>query len=242
MHIHSLNWLQLERYLEHDDRIVLPLGSTEQHAYLSLGTDTLIAERIAVAAAEPLGVPVLPALPYGVTPSLAAFPGSPTLQPETYTRVLVELLDSLYGQGFRRFFLLNGHFGNSVAAGSVQAWPAGRPGARVLWHDWTAPPATAQLIREPEGSHASWIENFPWTRLPGVALPTEAKPLVRLDDPLGADPAFVRELAGDGSFGGPYQLPDEQTLRLFEQAVSDARQALAAAMLRTHCRMQGPVP
>ena len=31
--------MQLEAYLQRDDRIVLPLGSTEQHAYLSLGTD-----------------------------------------------------------------------------------------------------------------------------------------------------------------------------------------------------------
>ena len=38
--------MQLEAYLERDDRIVLPLGSTEQHAYLSLATDNLLAERV----------------------------------------------------------------------------------------------------------------------------------------------------------------------------------------------------
>jgi creatinine amidohydrolase len=53
--IHDLNWMQLEEYLGRDDRIVLPLGSTEQHAYLSLGTDNVLAERLAVDAAEPLG-------------------------------------------------------------------------------------------------------------------------------------------------------------------------------------------
>ena len=73
--IADLNWMQLERYLEHDDRIVLPLGSTEQHAYLSLATDAILAERVSVEAAEPLGVPVLPALAYGITPYFAAFPG-----------------------------------------------------------------------------------------------------------------------------------------------------------------------
>src|SRR6266705_49445 len=67
MRVHDLNWMQLEAYLENDDRIVLPLGSTEQHAYLSLGTDNILAERIAVEAAEPLGVPVLPVLAYGLT-------------------------------------------------------------------------------------------------------------------------------------------------------------------------------
>src|SRR5918912_46234 len=38
--------MQLEAYLERDDRIVLPLGSTEQHAYLSLGTDSILAQRV----------------------------------------------------------------------------------------------------------------------------------------------------------------------------------------------------
>jgi creatinine amidohydrolase/Fe(II)-dependent formamide hydrolase-like protein len=42
------NWLQVEEYLAHDDRVVLPVGSTEQHAHLSLATDSILAERVAV--------------------------------------------------------------------------------------------------------------------------------------------------------------------------------------------------
>src|SRR5437763_16298354 len=110
-----MNWMQVEEYLQRDDRIVLPLGSTEQHAYLSLATDSILAERVAVEAAEPLGIPVLPALPYGLTPRFAAYPGSPTLTPATYLAVVRELLDSLPGQGFRRFLLVNGHGGNTPA-------------------------------------------------------------------------------------------------------------------------------
>ncbi len=71
--------MQLEAYLRGDDRIVLPVGSTEQHAYLSLETDNILAERASVEAAEPLGVPVLPVLPYGVNGRVQAVPrsGSP---------------------------------------------------------------------------------------------------------------------------------------------------------------------
>lgn len=78
MRIANMNWMQVEQYLQHDDRCVLPLGSTEQHAYLSLATDVLLAERVAVDAAEPLGVPVFPAVPYGITPYFTAFPGTVT--------------------------------------------------------------------------------------------------------------------------------------------------------------------
>ena len=37
MRISNMHWQQVEAYLARDDRAVLPLGSTEQHAYLSLG-------------------------------------------------------------------------------------------------------------------------------------------------------------------------------------------------------------
>ena len=63
-----MNWQQIEAYLRKDDRAVLPLGSTEQHAQLSLSVDSILSERVAAEAAEPLGVPVFPVVAYGLTP------------------------------------------------------------------------------------------------------------------------------------------------------------------------------
>src|SRR5439155_13085752 len=34
MRIRDLNWMQLEEYLARDDRVVFPVGSTEQYAFL----------------------------------------------------------------------------------------------------------------------------------------------------------------------------------------------------------------
>src|SRR3982751_6967596 len=131
--------MQLEAYLRGDDRIVRPVGSTEQHAYLSLETDNILAERVSVEAAEPLGVPVLPVLPYGLTAMFAAaYPGSPTLRVETYAALLRELLDSLYGQGFRRFLIVNGHGGNTPAGPVAREWAAENPDAQKILHSWWA--------------------------------------------------------------------------------------------------------
>ncbi len=99
MRIYDRNWMQIEKYLDHDDRIVLPVGSTEQHGYLSLGTDAILAERVAVEAAEPLGIPVLPALPFGMSPYFTAYPGSMSLRMSTYIEVIRDLLDVIAGQG-----------------------------------------------------------------------------------------------------------------------------------------------
>ena len=86
MRVRDLNWFQLEEYLRGDDRIVLPLGSTEQHAYLSLETDNILAERVAAEAAEPLGIPVLPVLAYGLTPSFGACPARRRCAPAPSSR------------------------------------------------------------------------------------------------------------------------------------------------------------
>jgi creatinine amidohydrolase len=221
--------MQIEEYLERDDRIVLPLGSVEQHAYLSLGVDTILSERVSVEAAEPLGVPVLPALPYGLTPYFAAYPGSPTLQPATYAAVIHELLDSLAGQGFRRFLLVNGHGGNEAGREGAEAWQASSEDGEFLWHNWWNAPRTWEVVQsiDAEASHASWLENFPWTRLEGVAQPREAKPMVDVAGFRESDAADVRTLLGDGSFGGRYERPDEDVLRVWQAGVEEVREALA---------------
>jgi creatinine amidohydrolase len=227
MRVRDLNWMQLESYLERDDRIVLPLGSTEQHAYLSLETDNILAERVSVEAAEPLGVPVLPVLAYGITPLFAAYPGSPSLSAETYLRVVRELLDSLFAQGFRRVLLVNGHGGNMPGRQAASEWMAAHDRAQAIFHDWWIGPEAAALVREIEpAAHASWMENFPWTRLPDVELPAEPKPPLDMAALRARGPDGVRETLGDGSFGGTYQRPDEEVLRVWAAGVAEVRALL----------------
>jgi creatinine amidohydrolase len=52
MRIAEMNWMMVEEFLKREDRCVLPLGSTEQHAYLSLSVDSILAERLATEVAE----------------------------------------------------------------------------------------------------------------------------------------------------------------------------------------------
>jgi len=99
MRISEMNWMMVEEYLRRDDRAVLPLGCTEQHAYLSLSTDSILAERLAVEAAEASGVPVFPVLAYGITPYFRAFPGTITVRVKTYMLVVGDILDEWPSRG-----------------------------------------------------------------------------------------------------------------------------------------------
>jgi creatinine amidohydrolase len=221
--------MQVEAYLEHDDRIVLPLGSTEQHAYLSVGTDAILAERVSLEAAEPLGVLVAPALPYGLAPYFAAFPGSPSLRTTTYLALVGDLLDSLHGQGFRRFVLVNGHGGNMPVEGLATEWLAANETAQVVVHHWWRAPKVWAVVQsiDPDAAHANWLESFEWTRLAGSDPPTESKPMVDLSVLRAAGPSRVRELLGDGSYGGRYRRSAADEEAVWQAGVEEVRAVLA---------------
>jgi creatinine amidohydrolase len=93
---------------------VLPVGATEQHGpHLATGTDTLLAERVACAAAARTGDVVLPSLAYGCSLGhTAAWPGTLSLHPATMTAVVVEIGRWAHASGFRKLVIVNGHATN----------------------------------------------------------------------------------------------------------------------------------
>ena len=68
MRLRDMNWQAVAEYLTHDDQVVVPIGSTEQHRSLSTRTDSNLEPAVAVDAASALGFPVLPVLPLGSAP------------------------------------------------------------------------------------------------------------------------------------------------------------------------------
>ncbi len=228
MTIAAMNWTDVERRLGLDDRAILPLGSTEQHGFLSLSVDSILSERVATEAAQPLGVPVFPVVPYGITPYFLGYPGTVSLRVETYIALVRDILDGLHRQGFRRILIVNGHGGNAPAGAFAAEWMADRPATAVKFHNWWNAPKTFAKVQDidPVASHASWMENFPWTRLAGVVQPTEQKTMVDFDRMRVAGPEGVRRLLGDGNFGGLYERPDADMLAIWAVAVAETRALL----------------
>jgi creatinine amidohydrolase len=228
MQIGAMHWQQVDEYLTRDDRAVVPLGSTEQHAFLSLCTDNILAERVASEAAAPLGVPVFPVLAYGITPNFRAYPGTVSLRVSTYMAIIGDLLDGLYGQGFRRIVFVNGHGGNTPAQSLVDEWLGDRRDAQVRWHSWWNAPQTWAKVQQidPLASHASWMENFPWTRLAGVTMPDAQKPAVDVGTLRAYGPDAYRAGLGDGNFAGRYQRDDADMLALWETGVAETREVI----------------
>ena len=228
MRVSESNWQQIETYLKTDDRAVLPLGSTEQHAGLSLSVDSILSERVAADAAAPLSIPVFPVVAYGITPYFLSYPGTISIRQETYISLIRDILDGLRRQGFRRILIVNGHGGNQPAGSMAIEWMADNPDTAVKFHNWWNAPKTFAKVQEIDtvASHASWMENFPWTRLEGVKQPTQQKPMIDLARMRVMSPDAVKAYLGDGNFGGYYERPDEEMQAIWDVAVEETRALL----------------
>lgn len=229
MRIAEMNWMQVRDQAARDGRAVLPIGSTEQHAYLSLAVDSILAERVATEAAAPLGIPVYPVINYGLTPSFVEYPGTVTLRLATLIAVVSDILDGIARAGFDKITIVNGHGGNSPAHGAVLEWLDRHAGVQVKWHNWWNAPRTWAKVQaiDPVASHASWMENFPWTRLANIAMPRESKPMLAMDRFQPLDPKAKKAMLGDGNYGGLYQRPDEDMHAIWAVAVEETRAVMA---------------
>jgi creatinine amidohydrolase len=228
MLMEQMNWMQVEEYLEKDDRIVLVTGSTEEHGYVSLGTDTLCAWEMAKAACESEGVLLSPAIPYGPSQLLLGYPGTISITPETYMAYVRDVLESFDRHGFKRMLIVNGHGGNEVIRAVIEDFVKDRPDLTIKFRSWYMMPKTTKRMEELGGHefhHGSWLESFPWVNQP-VEVPDKVKPHIDLSDYYTMSAQEFRELAGDGVGGGTYR-KDEKTLReFFQLAVEEIAEIL----------------
>lgn len=224
MRFEDLNWFDVENYLKTDDRLMLVLGACEQHGYLSLLTDARVPLALADAASQATGVVVAPPLNFGSSPYFLAYPGTISLRLATLLDVAEDLVRSVYGSGFRRILVLNGHGGNDAVRGRLYELAGELPGLRLAWYAWWTAHSVGEVAQRHrlKPAHANWLEVFPFTRV--ADLPPGEKTLPVVPGLLGA--AEARSVYGDGVFGGPYEVDPNIMDELFGAALQDVLQLL----------------
>jgi creatinine amidohydrolase len=119
---------------------LLPLGACEQHGpHLPLATDQIIADGFAELLDEACGGQLLlmPSLPATCSEHHMAFPGTLTLDHETFANIVIQMVRSAARHGFRRFFLLNAHGGNISIGGVItDRLRTIEPRAEVVFGTW----------------------------------------------------------------------------------------------------------
>jgi creatinine amidohydrolase len=103
----------IAKYLKKNKRIILPIGSTEQHGPDGiLGIDHLTATGIAYLVSELSEIVCAPPINYGMAMHHLGFAGTVALRPTTYINLICDVLSSLKRHGFREVIIINGHGGN----------------------------------------------------------------------------------------------------------------------------------
>ena len=122
----DLCWPDIKQAIELNTIVILPVGSTEQHAFhLPICTDDYMAQKwaydSAVLAKEKYGVKVLvlPGVHVGNSKHHMGLPGTLTLSFETLKNVVFEIGDSVLTHGFKKLLILNVHGGNRFAVGAA---------------------------------------------------------------------------------------------------------------------------
>lgn len=219
MRLEECHWMDIEAYLQQDNRILLVFGACEQHGYLSLLTDVKIPMALADAASQQSGVLVAPPLNFGVSPYFLTYPGTVSLRVSTFLDVVEDVVRSLYGQGFRRFLALNGHGGNDPARARLTELANDLPDMQVGWYSWWSSHSVEAVAMQHglKSYHAGWIEAFPFVR--AGDLPEGQKTPPSYQGILNAEQ--TRQTFGDGVFGGPYQVESAIQDEVFAAALED---------------------
>ncbi len=225
MRYEELNWTDIETYLKTDNRLMVVIGATEEHGYLSLLSDVKIPLAMADAASRRSGVLVAPPLNFGASPYFLAYPGTISFRLSTLMDAVEDILRSVYRQGFRRILILNGHGGNVGVRARLDELSNELPNLQLNWYSWWKSHGVEAIALEHnlKPAHANWLESFPFTRVSETPREPKAPPYVPRAI-LNAEE--TRQIYGDGSFGGAYQVADEIMDEIFSVAVTDILEIL----------------
>ncbi len=107
--IEAMTWIQAEQALKEYQVVLIALGArTKEHGpHLLLKNDYVMAEYLKNRVADEVPVAVLPTLQYGYYPSFLEYPGSVSLQSETFKNLIMDICRSMNGYGVRKFYVLN---------------------------------------------------------------------------------------------------------------------------------------
>ena len=225
MHFADKNWMQIKKYLENDQRVILVLGACEQHGYLSLLTDVKIPEALAEAASQQSGVVIAPSLNFGCSPYFLDYPGTISLRQHTYLDLVEDILRSLYGSGFRRCLILNGHGGNIPVRPHLTELVNELTDLELRMYSWWTTNTVADIAEKYSlnSQHANWLEAFDFTIV--TEMPDTEKPLPGAAGEI-INKFTTREIHGDGSFGGLYQVDPVIMQEMFDACLADVLKLL----------------
>jgi len=151
-----MSWPEAKEYFAKNDIAILPVGSNEEHGPANpLGTDHLIAKKIAEETAKRTGVLCLQVIPFGVSSHHKQFWGTIFISAKTFKKYVKDTCSSLNYYGVRKIVVVNSHGGN-LAVLTELSRELREEGIFVSIFQWwpAAPKLLPELFTTEERRHA----------------------------------------------------------------------------------------
>ncbi len=152
-----INWMEFREWVPAKiDIVLLPLGTIEAHGVTANGTDIIAPVAMAKEIAPRVNAMIAPAIPYGFTGILDAYPGGFTVPEDVYRAYVRAVLFGLAKNKFKNIILLNGHGGGQTSILSGLTQEVGRETTtRILVVNWWSfcSDVTLEVYGE-DGGHA----------------------------------------------------------------------------------------
>lgn len=198
-----MTWEEVNAAVRARRMVLIPVAAIEQHGrHLPVDMDNLAVTTMCEAAAErrPDLLVAMPAIHYGFNEHNMDFPGTITVQMETFMNYCADVADSLARQGFTRILFVNGHGSNAGLLNYAARKVTNKHGGAVAcaassWWDFAR---EAYSVREsPIGgfAHACEMETSVY-----LAIKPELVQTDKIEDDYAPDrtPWIVHDMAGAG--------------------------------------------
>jgi creatinine amidohydrolase len=156
-----INWMEFKETVPSKiQTVLLPTGTLEPHGVINNGADNTAPFAMAKTISQRTNAMIAPTLPYGITGSMADYPGAFQITEAAYRPFVKQILEGLAKNGFKNIVILNGHGGGQTAVlQSVAAEVSAEKKVRTLVINWWsfASDETKEVFGE-DGGHAGWNE------------------------------------------------------------------------------------
>lgn len=214
MELTKLTWKEVEDYLKRKGEVLLPVGSVEEHGYhLPLSTDGDIAKAVCEELSRRTGILVAPLVWYGYSRSTRGYSGTVMVGKEELRSYLKSILEGFAESGFRRVFIVSGHFSNDHLLALEDAAREAK-GIEAMLLDFSE--IDFSDILESEPLHACEAE----TSLMLFLYPERVRMDMARDEEIAYEGDMLRKTES-GVFGRPSLATEEKGRLLFERIVSE---------------------
>lgn len=119
--LEDLTWPEAKEWFDREPVVVIPIGAaSKEHGHaLPLCTDYLLARKVMDRVLERVPVVAAPVVHFGYYPAFRHYPGSQHVSPDTFARLLDDIISGFHAQGVKNMVIYNTGYSTEATVTNV---------------------------------------------------------------------------------------------------------------------------